>query len=138
VGDELTRLIDRRPDDVDSWDWFTGTRGRVASLRPDDEGTIRASMSFESEPMGFEGLPVEAQFQILRERFRGAGWQTERILDGFDARPDEFYTQRMEQVVMSTWSRGRIALVGDAVFHALWQASGLSADELWPRHANLE
>ena len=31
-----------------------------------------------------------------------------------------------------------VALVGDAVFHALWQASGLSADELWPRHANLE
>ncbi|MBF4636382.1 6-phospho-3-hexuloisomerase [Clavibacter michiganensis] len=31
-----------------------------------------------------------------------------------------------------------VALVGDAVFHALWQASGLTADELWPRHANLE
>ncbi|OUE26456.1 3-hexulose-6-phosphate isomerase [Clavibacter michiganensis] len=31
-----------------------------------------------------------------------------------------------------------VALVGDAVFHALWQASGLSADDLWPRHANLE
>jgi 6-phospho-3-hexuloisomerase len=31
-----------------------------------------------------------------------------------------------------------VALVGDAVFHALWQASGQSADELWPRHANLE
>ena len=108
--------IDRRADDVDSWDWFTAGRGRVASVRPDNEGTIRASMSFESEPMGFEGLPTEVQLQLLRERFRGAGWQTERILDGFAARPDEFYTQRMEQVVMSTWSRGRIALVGDAAW----------------------
>ncbi|WP_144805013.1 6-phospho-3-hexuloisomerase [Curtobacterium sp. BH-2-1-1] len=31
-----------------------------------------------------------------------------------------------------------VALLGDALFHALWQCSGRSADELWPRHANLE
>jgi 6-phospho-3-hexuloisomerase len=31
-----------------------------------------------------------------------------------------------------------VVLIGDALFHALWQASGRTADELWPRHANLE
>lgn len=31
-----------------------------------------------------------------------------------------------------------VAILGDAVFHALWQRSGRSADDLWPRHANLE
>jgi len=31
-----------------------------------------------------------------------------------------------------------VLLVGDAIFHALWKASGASAEELWPRHANLE
>lgn len=31
-----------------------------------------------------------------------------------------------------------VVLVGDALFHTLWQASGDSAEELWPRHANLE
>ncbi|MFJ2553871.1 6-phospho-3-hexuloisomerase [Microbacterium sp. NPDC087591] len=31
-----------------------------------------------------------------------------------------------------------VVLLGDALFHALWQRSGLSADELWPRHSNLE
>jgi len=31
-----------------------------------------------------------------------------------------------------------VLLVGDGLFHALWQASGSSAHELWPRHANLE
>jgi 6-phospho-3-hexuloisomerase len=29
-------------------------------------------------------------------------------------------------------------LVGDALFHTLWQASGATAEQLWPRHANLE
>ena len=31
-----------------------------------------------------------------------------------------------------------VVIVGDAVFDALWQRSGATADELWPRHANLE
>ncbi|MDF2046845.1 6-phospho-3-hexuloisomerase [Microbacterium sp. Kw_RZR3] len=31
-----------------------------------------------------------------------------------------------------------VVLVGDALFHALWKRSGASADDLWPRHANLE
>ncbi|WP_282818952.1 FAD-dependent monooxygenase [Curtobacterium flaccumfaciens] len=108
--------LDRIGSDTDHWDWYTAPRGRVASIRPDNEGTIRASVSFESEPMGFEQLPVDVQLRILRERFRGAGWQTERILDGFSERSDEFYTQRMEQVVVSRWSKGRITLLGDAAW----------------------
>jgi 6-phospho-3-hexuloisomerase len=31
-----------------------------------------------------------------------------------------------------------VVLIGDALFHALWQRSGQSADDLWPRHSNLE
>ncbi|MDR6690343.1 6-phospho-3-hexuloisomerase [Microbacterium sp. 1154] len=31
-----------------------------------------------------------------------------------------------------------VVLVGDAIFDALWHRSGATADELWPRHANLE
>ncbi|AZZ53604.1 6-phospho-3-hexuloisomerase [Rathayibacter festucae] len=31
-----------------------------------------------------------------------------------------------------------VVLTGDALFHALWKRGGASADELWPRHANLE
>ena len=31
-----------------------------------------------------------------------------------------------------------LLLLGDALFHVLWQESGATAEELWPRHANLE
>lgn len=31
-----------------------------------------------------------------------------------------------------------VVVIGDAIFHGLWKASGASAEELWPRHANLE
>ncbi|MFP7760327.1 6-phospho-3-hexuloisomerase [Marisediminicola sp. LYQ85] len=31
-----------------------------------------------------------------------------------------------------------IVIIGDGIFDALWRRSGVPADELWPRHANLE
>ncbi|RYY09415.1 MAG: 6-phospho-3-hexuloisomerase [Alphaproteobacteria bacterium] len=31
-----------------------------------------------------------------------------------------------------------VLLIGDALFHTVWQRSGQSAEALWPRHANLE
>ncbi|HEV7949054.1 MAG TPA: 6-phospho-3-hexuloisomerase [Glaciihabitans sp.] len=31
-----------------------------------------------------------------------------------------------------------VLLVGDAIFHSLWKQSGLTADDIWPRHSNLE
>ncbi|GAA3882485.1 SIS domain-containing protein [Leifsonia kafniensis] len=31
-----------------------------------------------------------------------------------------------------------VVIIGDSVFHALWQRADASADELWTRHANLE
>ena len=31
-----------------------------------------------------------------------------------------------------------VVTIGDAFFHSLWLRSGQSADDLWPRHANLE
>ena len=31
-----------------------------------------------------------------------------------------------------------VAIVGDALFHTLWKASGQTADDMWPRHSNLE
>lgn len=31
-----------------------------------------------------------------------------------------------------------LVILGDAIFHTMWQASDATAEELWPRHANLE
>ncbi|GIF13564.1 hypothetical protein [Actinoplanes teichomyceticus] len=40
--------IDRRDSDSDWWQWMTTTGGRTAGLRPDNVGTIRAHLSFQS------------------------------------------------------------------------------------------
>ena len=58
---------------------------------------------------------VEAQKVLLRGRFRGNGWESARILDELE-RSDDLYFDRVSQIHMPGWSRGRIALVGDAAF----------------------
>ena len=60
-------------------------------------------------------LDLAAQKAILRERFDDGNWECGRILDELD-RTQELYFDRVSQIVMDTWSSGRVALVGDAAF----------------------
>ena len=58
---------------------------------------------------------LERQKAMLRERFRGGKWECPRILDELD-RTDGLYFDRVSQIRMKSWSRGRVALAGDAAF----------------------
>jgi 2-polyprenyl-6-methoxyphenol hydroxylase-like FAD-dependent oxidoreductase len=60
-------------------------------------------------------LDTAAQKAILRERFGDGTWECPRILADLD-RTDSLYFDRVSQIKMDYWSRGRIALVGDAAF----------------------
>ncbi|MBS0420000.1 MAG: FAD-binding domain [Proteobacteria bacterium] len=61
-------------------------------------------------------LDTRAQKQILRERFgREDKWECRRILDELDS-AQELYFDLVSQIRMPSWSRGRVALVGDAAF----------------------
>jgi 2-polyprenyl-6-methoxyphenol hydroxylase-like FAD-dependent oxidoreductase len=53
------------------------------------------------------------QQAALRARLAGAGWEVPQILDRMsDART--FYCDRVSQIHMPSWTRGRVALLGDA------------------------
>jgi 2-polyprenyl-6-methoxyphenol hydroxylase-like FAD-dependent oxidoreductase len=64
-------------------------------------------------------LPVTsspgAQKMALRERFADAEWECPRVLRELD-RVQDLYFDRVSQIRMERWSRGRVALVGDAAF----------------------
>ena len=49
----------------------------------------------------------------LRERYRGAGWIAEDVLDAYDG-SDPIFFDSVTQIVMPQWHRGRVALIGDA------------------------
>ncbi len=58
---------------------------------------------------------LELQKAMLRERYREGKWECPSILDELD-RTDELYFDRVSQIRMKAWSRGRVALIGDAAF----------------------
>src|SRR6516165_3784369 len=58
---------------------------------------------------------LAAQKAILRERFNDGTWECARILGELDHAHD-LYFDRVSQIKMERWSRGRVALVGDAAF----------------------
>jgi 2-polyprenyl-6-methoxyphenol hydroxylase-like FAD-dependent oxidoreductase len=66
---------------------------------------------------GMRSVPLDLAIQksTLREIFRSGHWETGRILDALESAP-ELYFDRVSQIRMNRWSRGRIALLGDAAF----------------------
>ncbi len=58
---------------------------------------------------------IDRQKQMLREIYGDGGWECRKILGQMD-RTSELYLDRVSQIRMESWSKGRIALVGDAAF----------------------
>jgi 2-polyprenyl-6-methoxyphenol hydroxylase-like FAD-dependent oxidoreductase len=58
---------------------------------------------------------LDGQKAMLRNRYGDGKWECPRILDEL-YRTEELYFDRVSQIRMKSWSRGRVALVGDAAF----------------------
>jgi 2-polyprenyl-6-methoxyphenol hydroxylase-like FAD-dependent oxidoreductase len=70
---------------------------------------------FAGDPADGHGRDATAQKAILHAKYGGAKWECGAILAALDAAP-ELYFDRVSQITMPAWSRGRVALVGDAAF----------------------
>lgn len=97
--------------------WYSAPGSRTILLRPDAVGTTRAALSFLSGPRGYERMDAVAQKIVLRHVFADAGWEAGRVLKALDNSTD-MYFESVGQVLAPRWSRGRVALVGDAAYCA--------------------
>jgi 2-polyprenyl-6-methoxyphenol hydroxylase-like FAD-dependent oxidoreductase len=59
------------------------------------------------------GHDISAQKAILKDKFGNVGWECPRILEVLD-RCDDLYFDRISQIKIDHWSRGRVVLAGDA------------------------
>ncbi|WP_433625355.1 FAD-dependent monooxygenase [Nocardia sp. CA-120079] len=115
------------PLELDRWELDYNTPGTIAgsySARRNTEA--KAVFAFESEQLDYDYRDIEQQKQILADRFAGQGWEVPKLLAHLDA-ADDFYFDAMAQIHMADWSKGRVALVGDAGYCAS-PLSGQGAD----------
>ncbi|MEV7831337.1 FAD-dependent monooxygenase [Streptomyces subrutilus] len=106
--------IPRTDDDTDLWRWHSAGRGRSVTLRPDNLGTIRATLSFLSDVRGLDDLDRDDLVMVLRRTFADVGWAAPRVLAALDDAP--LYFDAVGQARMPSWTSGRVALLGDAAY----------------------
>jgi 2-polyprenyl-6-methoxyphenol hydroxylase-like FAD-dependent oxidoreductase len=89
--------------------------GRLAAIYPVHQTTTaRGGFLFRrSEELVLDYRDVDGQKQVLHQIYGGDGWQVPRLLAEIDAAED-FYFDSISQIVMDSWIKGRVTLVGDA------------------------
>ncbi len=76
---------------------------------------------------------VGARKALLKEVYSDFGWEAPKILEGIDLL-DDIYYDKVSQIKMGSWARGRIALIGDAaaaVSLLAGEGSGLAMAEAY-------
>ncbi|MEV7543483.1 FAD-dependent monooxygenase [Streptomyces sp. NPDC089915] len=92
------------------------TAGRLVAVYSARENTeAKAVFYFGSPRLDLDRRDVARQQALLGERFAGNGWESDRLLERMREAPD-FYFDSVGQVRMDGWSRGRVALLGDAAY----------------------
>lgn len=89
--------------------------GRMAGIGAVHLDDARAVFLFRTpEPLDYHHRDTVRQKELLREHFADVDWEVmPRLLAGLDDAP-AFYFDSITQLRLDTWSRGRVALVGDA------------------------
>lgn len=113
-------FIPRDATDDDLRETYNAPGGRMIMRRSHNAHETQVYFALwerSEEATAIHRQPVDRQRRFWSDRFRDAGWQTERFLAGMET-AEFFYSQEVAQVRIPSWSDGRVALVGDAGYCA--------------------
>ena len=100
--------------DLDYWQmWHYGDASMAGVYSARNNAEARAMVGFMDTELRIDYRDTEAQLAELERRMAGDGWVRPQLLEYMRSAPD-FYFDEMSQIKMDRWSRGRVALVGDA------------------------
>ncbi|OJD34084.1 fad binding domain protein [Diplodia corticola] len=92
--------------------------GRAVFVRRHSPHAIQAYLFSKTKSDKLKNIrrgDAKEEKAAFAEIFKGAGWRTEEIVKALDD-VDDFYCERMGVVKLDFWSRGGVALVGDAAY----------------------
>jgi 2-polyprenyl-6-methoxyphenol hydroxylase-like FAD-dependent oxidoreductase len=72
---------------------------------------------FSEQEIAYNYRDTAQQRQIIFEHFSNEGWRAGELLDEMNS-SDNFYFDKLCQIKMPAWTKGRVALVGDAAYCA--------------------
>jgi 2-polyprenyl-6-methoxyphenol hydroxylase-like FAD-dependent oxidoreductase len=119
--------------DEDSYVIHSATSRQIARFTLRDGRTLFL-LVFRKELMnGVEPSNMTETHALLRSVFTDAGWESVAILAAMDS-ADDLYFDRVSQIRMPSWRRGRVVLVGDAgmaVSFLAGEGAGLAITEAY-------
>lgn len=92
-----------------------GRRGLMTRRHNEHEIQIYIGCPTDTERLKSARGNVQEEKLALVEIFKGAGWQTEDIAKSLQSAGD-FYGEHIGLVKLKSWSKGRVALLGDAAY----------------------
>jgi 2-polyprenyl-6-methoxyphenol hydroxylase-like FAD-dependent oxidoreductase len=91
-----------------------GEPGRqIWRITVDEGSTVFMLVFAEPDPHTAPIHDSSRQKEILLRLYTGGGWETEEMLHALQASTD-LYFDRVSQIVMPSWTKGRVSLIGDA------------------------
>jgi 2-polyprenyl-6-methoxyphenol hydroxylase-like FAD-dependent oxidoreductase len=72
---------------------------------------------FSEEDIAYDYRDQVQQRRMILDHFKDAGWRTPELLEEVNA-CENFYFDKLCQIKMPSWTKGRVALVGDAAYCA--------------------
>ena len=91
-----------------------GEPGRqIWRITVDEDTTVFMLVFAESDPHAAPVHDAARQKEVLTRLYSGGGWETDEMLRALQASTD-LYFDRVSQIVMPSWTKGHVALIGDA------------------------
>jgi len=91
--------------------------GKVVMLNAYNNKTDIIFCFYSEKEVPYSYRDQEEQRGIILQQFGGEGWRTRELLEEL-SRCRDFYFDKMCQIRMPSWTKGRVALVGDAGYCA--------------------
>lgn len=91
--------------------------GKMATIYSYNKKMADAILVFKSPKFSYDFRDVDMQKKILLNAFAAGSWKIPQILEALN-KADRFYFDQVCQIKMPSWTKGRVALVGDAGYCA--------------------